>query len=286
MESNPYIIESDDLQQMLDDEDLYIIDTRDALDYNKSHIPKAVNLPEFFTYLSTSETGSLPAMVHHFSVWLGYAGLKHHHRVIAYEDAMDNGYGQSCRARFMLKYFGQEDVKVLHGGFRAWKTRKLHTTHEQFVYEDTDYIANLNSSEIITTEEMLAAINDPNITILDCRDRAEWLGVSSSPYVIDFCPRKGRIPGAKWIEWYRTMHIVNGIPYFRSKAEILQIAAEAGITPESNVFLYCFKGARSSNMLLAFKLAGINNVRSYFNAWNDWSRDPSLPIEEGYPEYM
>lgn len=284
--TNPYIIEAEELEQILDDEDLYIIDTRDALEYNKSHLPKAVNLPEFFTYLSTVESGGLAAMVHHFSIWLGYAGLKPNHHVITYEDAMDNGYGQSCRARFMLKYFGQENVKVLHGGFRTWVAKKLPTTQEQFVYDDAEYVANLNTKEMITTEEMLAAIGNPNITILDCRDRAEWLGVSSSPYVIDFCPRKGRIPGAKWIEWYRTMHIVNGIPYFRSQEEILQIAAEVGITRDSNVYLYCFKGARSSNMLLAFKLAGIENVRSYFNAWNDWSRDPSLPIEEGYPDHI
>jgi thiosulfate/3-mercaptopyruvate sulfurtransferase len=37
-------------------------------------------------------------------------------------------------------------------------------------------------------------------------------------------------------------------------------------------------------MLLALKLAGVKNVKSYFSGWNDWSRDPSLPIEEGYPE--
>jgi len=24
-------------------------------------------------------------------------------------------------------------------------------------------------------------------------------------------------------------------------------------------------------------------VRMYFGSWNEWSRDPSLPIEEGLP---
>jgi thiosulfate/3-mercaptopyruvate sulfurtransferase len=283
--SNPYLVEIDELAERLDEEDIYIVDTRDALEYNKAHIPRAINISEFFTYLSTAGSGGLPAMVRHFSSWLSYAGLRPAHKVIIYEDAMDNGYGQSCRARFMLKYFGQTDVKVLHGGFRAWMANKLPTTREQPDYGESDYVAHIDPSEMITTDEMLHAIGNPQITILDCRDRAEWLGVSSSPYVIDFCPRKGRIPGARWIEWYRTMRTINGIPYFKTKEEILQIAAEANITPESNVFLYCFKGARTSNMLLAFKLAGIQNVRSYFNAWNDWSRDPSLPIEEGYPDH-
>ena len=29
--------------------------------------------------------------------------------------------------------------------------------------------------------------------------------------------------------------------------------------------------------------AGVKDVRMYFGSWNEWSRDPSLPIEEGLP---
>jgi thiosulfate/3-mercaptopyruvate sulfurtransferase len=281
--SNNYLVEVDELAEVIDAPDTYIIDTRDAMEYNKAHIPKAINISEFFTYLSTAGSGSLPAMVRHFTSWLSYAGLHREHRVYVYEDAMDNGYGQSCRARFMLTYFGQPFVRVLHGGFRAWHAKKLPMTKDEPDIDGSDFIAQVNPQEMVTTEQMLAAIGNPAITILDCRDRAEWLGVSSSPYVIDFCPRKGRIPGAKWIEWYRMMKVVHGIPYFKSRDETLEIAAEVGITPDSQVYLYCFKGARTSNMLVALKSAGIENVRNYFNAWNDWSRNPALPIEEGYP---
>jgi len=281
--SNNYLVEVDELAEVIDAPDTYIIDTRDAMEYNKAHIPKAINISEFFTYLSTAGSGSLPAMVRHFTSWLGFAGLHREHRVYVYEDAMDNGYGQSCRARFMLTYFGQPYVRVLHGGFRAWQAKKLPMTRDEPDIDGSDYTPQVNPQEMVTTEQMLAAIGSPDITILDCRDRAEWLGVSSSPYVIDFCPRKGRIPGAKWIEWYRMMQVIHGIPYFKPKDDTLKIAAEVGITPNSQVYLYCFKGARTSNMLVALKSAGIENVRNYFNAWNDWSRNPALPIEEGYP---
>ena len=50
---------------------------------------------------------------------------------------------------------------------------------------------------------MKAAVADPNIVKLDTRDVDEWIADSSSPYGKDFCPRKGRIPGAVWLEWYR-----------------------------------------------------------------------------------
>ena len=53
--------------------------------------------------------------------------------------------------------------------------------------------------------------------------------------------------------------------------------------PETPVIVYCFKGARASNTFLILKEAGIKNVKIYFGSWNEWSRDPSLPIEEGLP---
>jgi thiosulfate/3-mercaptopyruvate sulfurtransferase len=70
---------------------------------------------------------------------------------------------------------------------------------------------------------------------------------------------------------------------FKSPAEILAECATVGITPGTPVVLYCFKGARASNTLIALKEAGIKNVSIHFGSWNEWSRDMSLPIDEGVP---
>jgi thiosulfate/3-mercaptopyruvate sulfurtransferase len=130
---------------------------------------------------------------------------------------------------------------------------------------------------------MLAALGKPGIALLDVRDVDEWIGDSSSPYGKDFCPRKGRIPGAVWLEWYRMMKPTAEGPRFKSKDEILAECATVGISQNTPVYLYCFKGARASNTFLALKNAGVKDVRMYFGSWNEWSRDPSLPIEEGLP---
>ena len=55
------------------------------------------------------------------------------------------------------------------------------------------------------------------------------------------------------------------------------------VGPSTPVVLYCFKGARAPNTLVALKEAGITDVRMYFGSWNEWSRDPNLPIESGLP---
>jgi thiosulfate/3-mercaptopyruvate sulfurtransferase len=130
---------------------------------------------------------------------------------------------------------------------------------------------------------MLEAVSDPNVIKLDVRDVDEWIGASSSPYGVDFCPRKGRIPNARWLEWYRMMKPGQDGPVFKSRNEILAECRTVGITPDTPVILYCFKGARTSNTFVALKEAGIKDVRTYFGSWNEWSREMSLPIEEGLP---
>ena len=73
-------------------------------------------------------------------------------------------------------------------------------------------------------------------------------------------------------------------PVFKTKDEALAECLTAGITPETPVIVYCSKGARVSNTLLILKEVGIKNVKIYLGSWNEWSRDPSLPIEEGFPQ--
>ena len=136
---------------------------------------------------------------------------------------------------------------------------------------------------MLTRDDMLAALDDQAIVKLDVRDVDEWVGISSSPYGIDYCPRKGRIPGAVWLEWYRMMKPGEEVPMFKSKTELQAECATVGITPDSTVYLYCFKGARASNTFVALKEAGVKDVRLYFGSWNEWSRDPQLPIESGHP---
>lgn len=145
---------------------------------------------------------------------------------------------------------------------------------------------NVQAGMMVTTEQMFESLAKPEVVKLDVRDLDEWMGKSSSPYGIDYAPRKGRIPDAVLIEWYALMEPVGAVPMFKSKGEILDIAQSVGITPETPVILYCFKGARASNTLVALNEAGIKDTSIYFASWNEWSRDPSLPIEEGAPDPM
>ena len=281
---NEYLTSIQTLARLVGQPDVKLIDTREPEDYAAGHIPGAVNIFEIFTYLATRENGGYDAMRRIFTALFGAAGVGGDERVVVYEDAMDNGYGRSCRGRIILQYLGHPNATVLHGGYQAWLDAGLPVTADVPQVTPRLFAVRLDPSIMLTAEEMLQSLVDPAVVKLDVRDRAEWMGISSSPYGPDFAPRKGRIPGSVWIEWYRLMEQDGPIPWFRPPEELRAVFAEVNITAETPVHVYCFKGARTSNVFIALKLAGVKTVRNYFASWNEWARDPTLPIEKGYPK--
>jgi len=133
---------------------------------------------------------------------------------------------------------------------------------------------------IATKNDILNNLKNPSVIILDDRDKAEWVGASSSPYGIDFVPRRGHIPGSKWIEWYEFMNTKGKIAYFKSAEQIRNLCKKNNIDASQEIIIYCFKGSRASNTYMALKLAGIKEVRVYLASWNEWGRDIRMPIEK------
>lgn len=278
------LINADELSESMHHERLAIIDTRDAEAYAEGHIPGAVNLRDIFTFLSFSTHEGLAEIRSKFSELFGAAGLSGKETAVIYEDAMDTGFGQSCRGYFLLKYLGYPRVKVLHGGLQGWLAHGYELTIEESTPMPAQFPCAEHAEPVLVNKyQMLEALNDARIVKLDVRDKEEWMGKSSSPYGPDFCPRKGRIPGAVWLEWYRMMKPSEYGPMLKSKEEVLRECAAAGISPDAPIYIYCFKGARASNTYVALKEAGFKDVKIYFGSWNEWSRDFSLPIAEGIP---
>jgi thiosulfate/3-mercaptopyruvate sulfurtransferase len=271
------------LQSMSESLPTVIIDTRSPDAYAAGHVPGAVNIHDIFTFLATSSKEGLEELRGKFAEAFGAAGLSGEEVAVIYEDSMNTGFGQSCRGYFLLEFLGYPKAAILHGGYQAWVAESLPVSTEEVTPEPKTFpVDEAAASVMLTKEDMLESLDDSGIVKLDVRDVDEWVGTSSSPYGIDFCPRKGRIPGAVWLEWYRMMKPGEEVPVFKSQEELQAECATVGIDPESTVYLYCFKGARASNTFVALKEAGVKDVRLYFGSWNEWSRDPELPIEGGH----
>ncbi|MES3013016.1 MAG: sulfurtransferase [Pseudomonadota bacterium] len=282
MTSPAVLISPAELDTLTKSDPVVLIDTRDADTYAAAHIPGAVNLREVFTFLATSSVEGLNELKSTFTTALGAAGLSGKETAVFYEDALNSGYGQSCRGYYLLTWLGYPKIKVLNGGFSAWKAAGLPTSTEAVTPVAATFPELPMADVMLTKDDMLAALGTDTV-LLDVRDIDEWIGDSSSPYGRDFAPRKGRIPGAKWLEWYRFMKPSSMGPMIKSPDEVKAECATAGIVTSDTVYLYCFKGARASNTFLALKQAGFDDVRMYFGSWNEWSRDDTLPIESGLP---
>jgi len=284
--SEHVLISPSELSELLTSGSVVLIDTRDAANYAEAHLPGAVNIHEIFTYLATSTPQGLAELREKFSKAFGDAGLSGKETAVIYEQSMATGFGQSCRGYVLLRYLGypRDKIRILHGGYIAWRAEGLPSTTE--VPQSRPAVFPVDSaagSILVDLAAMKAAVADKGVVKLDVRDVDEWIGESSSPYGKDFCPRKGRIPGSVWIEWYRMMKPTPTGQLFKSREEILAECASVGISRETPVIVFCFKGARASNTFVALEEAGLKDVRLYFGSWNEWSRDPSLPVEQGLP---
>lgn len=281
--NSPILISPEELLALQKAEPIVLIDTRDAETYAAGHIEGAVNLREIFTFLATSTPEGIQALKDSFIKQFGAIGLSGKETAVFYEDSMNGGYGQSCRGYYILTWLGYPKVRVLNGGFSAWKMAGLPVSTVAPTPAAKSFPTDLPANDVMVSLDDVKAVLGTSTVLLDVRDVDEWIGDSSSPYGKDFAPRKGRLPGAKWIEWYRFMKPTAQGPLFKTPEEVRAECATAGIKQDDQIYLYCFKGARASNTFLALKQAGFKDVRMYFGSWNEWSRVPELPIEEGFP---
>jgi thiosulfate/3-mercaptopyruvate sulfurtransferase len=282
--SETVLISPTELNAMIGAGGVVLIDTRSPDNYAAGHIAGAVNMFEIFTYLAMSTPEGMAELREKFAAAFGAAGVSGAETVVFYEGSMNSGFGMSCRGYYLISFLGYPKAAILHGGLAAWTAAGLPVTTEVPTPAAVTFpMSDTGSYMMLDREDMLASLGDESIVKLDVRDVDEWIGTSSSPYGPDFAPRKGRIPGAKWLEWYRLMKPTSAGPMFKSKDELLAELHTVGVKPDTTVYLYCFKGARASNSLVALREAGIKDVRMYFGSWNEWSRDPALPIETGMP---
>jgi thiosulfate/3-mercaptopyruvate sulfurtransferase len=277
--SNKIIYTPAETSQKLADCQAVVVDVRDPEQFALGHIPGAVNIPEMFSTLSMTDEDGLREMIEVFVPLFQQAGIRHDQTVIVYEESLNTRYGGSCRGYFQLSLLGHRDVGILDGGLDQWLRAGHPLSTNPTQVTQSDFQPCLQDDFMATLDDVIDAVDDPSVKLLDNRDVEEWRGVSSSPYGVDFAPRKGRIPGARWVEWYEFMEETDGIPHFKSAEKIRSLCAQVGLEPQDDIIIYCFKGARASNTLIALKLAGFTRLRNYYGSWNEWSRHPQLPID-------
>jgi thiosulfate/3-mercaptopyruvate sulfurtransferase len=260
---------------------LVFIDVRDGHDFDRGHISGAVNIPELYYTLSTTTPDGVSELQDVLTPLFSRAGISGGQTVVFCEDNLSTRYGGSCRGYFQLALFAYPNIGILDGGLERWQAEGYPLTTHSTVTVSSRFNFNIQADELATIDDVLHAVEDPRIKLLDDRDAVEWYGLASAPaqeYGVDFTPRKGRIPGACWIEWKTFMETVDGMSRFKSPERIRALCAQAGLYTDDPIIVYCFKGARSSNTFIALKTAGFRHIKNYLGSWNEWSRSPEAPV--------
>lgn len=258
-----------------------IIDTRSEETYLKEHIPNAINMPEIFSYLSTSTNEGFDHLNKTFTELFGKAGLTGKEQVVFYDEALNTDFGRACRGAFLLHYFKYPRILILNGSFQIWKELGL-PVEKRFLKVNAHISMNnkINKGLMVDAVELFRSLSDSCIVTLDVRDINEWIGEVASPSSQEDGLRKGRIPGARWIEWRRFMKLGQFGYIFKSPKEVLAECHSAGIVQTDTIYIYCYKGSRAALVYFILIHAGFKNVHVYFSSWYEWAQCLNMPVEQ------
>lgn len=260
--THPLMVDVAWLQQNVNNPDVIVVDVRPEDAYKKGHIPGAVSID---VNLLQSKPNSLILAPDKAADVLGKKGIDGSKRVVLYGEGKEIAFLEF----WMLDYLGVPDVKVLDGGIEAWEKAGGQLSQEERTLPATTFKPNPDKSKIVSVDDVLAALKDPKVQILDVRTPGEFKGTDVRAL------RGGHIPGA-----------IN-IPYednFQENSTVLKPLSElekmyAGkLDKAKTIIVYCQTGTRSTNTYLVLKELGYK-VRNFDASWVVWGSRVDLPAE-------
>ncbi|MGV8845618.1 sulfurtransferase [Tessaracoccus sp.] len=176
----------------------------------------------------------------------------------------------AARAWWLLRYFGHGDVRVLDGGWGAWREAGLPVeTGPTEGVELGEFVASAPSLTVLDAEDASRAAADG--VLIDARPANRFRGEDET---VD--PVAGHIPGARSLP---SVSLVGPKGAFLAPEELRERFSAAGVDGTGSAAAYCGSGIQACHVALAAAVAGVSDdLGLYAGSWSDWITDPARPV--------
>lgn len=241
---------------------LVVIDVQAADVYAKQHIQGAINISHKSLYKTGPIEGQFlePADL---AAIFGKKGVSNNSKIVIYDDGSQK---YNSRVWWVLKYLGATDVLLLHKDMVQMEAARIPFTITPVTLKAVTFTSVVNAEMNINMATVKSLINNPDVLLLDAREKDEYEGMDKDKR------SKGHLPGAVFMNY---KEVLTSTGAYKSKDEILAIAAQFGVVPEKEVIVYCQTGIKAAVIYIALKeIAGLSHVKLYAGAYAEWASVP------------
>jgi thiosulfate/3-mercaptopyruvate sulfurtransferase len=240
--------------------------------YDKGHIPGACFLD---LQAELSDPGSklrftLPPL-DTLTKAFAQKGVGHGAFVVLYSHASPVW---STRIWWMLRAIGFDDAAILDGGLDKWKAENRPLSSEATTYPPATLALRARSGIFVDKNAIKDAIGDKGTLTLNALSLDQHKGSGGVVY-----GRAGRIAGSSCVP---AASLFGADKTLKPLADLRAAFDGVGARPDKRVLVYCGGGiAASYDAFVLTAVLGHKNVAVYDNSMQEWSNDPSLPMETG-----
>ncbi len=270
------------LHEHLDDAGVRVLDVRGRhpssslphakrAEYADGHIPGAAFVDWEHDFIDTADP--VPVQVagaQTFAERAAELGVGDGDLVVTYDDY----YGIfAARVAWAFRHYGAES-RVLDGGWSTWKDegRPVSNGHETPARR---VFTSRTRPQLRRTLAEVEAARSAGATFVDARPRHLFLGEAG-------VANTGHIPGSRCLPYQELVDGATGL--WAAPAAIKRLARDAGIDPDRpprELIATCGSGISATVALLALECIGVHAEGVYDGSFNEWSADPSRPVEYG-----
>ncbi|BDS10024.1 sulfurtransferase [Aureispira anguillae] len=252
--------------------EVILIDVRKKEAYQKGHLRGAHHLWRPDIRSTAFPFGGMMLEKEALAKIMGALGATAKSKIVLYDA---KGNPDAARLWWMLSVYGHSNTYLLNGGLlnspKGWISQApTPKKAAKFTFADKKR-PELEANQA----EVLAAIDNDDVFLLDCRSLDEFTGKT----IKDGAFRAGHIPSAVHLEYSEAIAYEHSC-IFRTLKE-LTIRFKK-IPKDKKIIVYCQSGVRSAHTTFVLReLLGYSDVANYDGSWIEWSYHKNLPISVG-----